>query len=131
MLLQSWLVYTWIEDIVTIVNNSLEYSESDDIVLVSSSSTGGSAIPYVIYTVPLGIFISLPSRVNFNSSIAKSAQKYCPRLIYTSPPIIPIPPPGPELRLRIGDYRCLFFIDQENRIYIITQIGTRGDIYKK
>jgi mRNA interferase RelE/StbE len=37
----------------------------------------------------------------------------------------------PELRLRIGDYRCLFFIDQENRIYIITQIGTRGDIYKK
>jgi len=24
----------------------------------------------------------------------------------------------PELRLRIGDYRCLFFIDQENRIYI-------------
>jgi mRNA interferase RelE/StbE len=36
-----------------------------------------------------------------------------------------------ELRLRIGDYRCLFFIDRENQIYIITQIGPRGDIYKK
>ena len=37
----------------------------------------------------------------------------------------------PEFRLRIGNYRALFLIDQKNQIYIITQIGIRGDIYKK
>ncbi|MGK7885216.1 MAG: type II toxin-antitoxin system RelE/ParE family toxin [Crocosphaera sp.] len=37
----------------------------------------------------------------------------------------------PEYRLRIGNYRALFIIDQENQLYIITQIGSRGDIYKK
>ncbi|MDJ0660960.1 MAG: type II toxin-antitoxin system RelE/ParE family toxin [Crocosphaera sp.] len=37
----------------------------------------------------------------------------------------------PEHRLRIGSYRALFLIDQEKKLYIITQIGSRGDIYKK
>ena len=35
-----------------------------------------------------------------------------------------------ELRLRVGDYRVLFFKDRENQIYIVTKIGPRGDIYK-
>ncbi|CCH94507.1 Genome sequencing data, contig C225 (fragment) [Microcystis aeruginosa PCC 9432] len=79
--------------------------------------------------------------------ILKPAQRYLKRLsktdqeriikglksLLTNPENADIKPlkGRPELRLRIGDYRCLFFIDQENRIYIITQIGTRGDIYKK
>lgn len=36
----------------------------------------------------------------------------------------------PELRLRVGKYRILFLEDRENQVYIITQIGSRGDIYK-
>lgn len=37
----------------------------------------------------------------------------------------------PGWRLRIGDYRVLFLIDKENEIYLVTDIGSRGDIYKK
>ncbi len=36
----------------------------------------------------------------------------------------------PELRLRVGKYRVLFFEDREAQTYVITTIGSRGDIYK-
>ena len=36
----------------------------------------------------------------------------------------------PEFRLRVGKYRILFREDQENQVYVITNIGSRGDIYK-
>jgi mRNA interferase RelE/StbE len=35
-----------------------------------------------------------------------------------------------ELRLRVGKYRILFIEDRENEVYLITQIGSCGDIYK-
>ena len=38
---------------------------------------------------------------------------------------------GPEAyRLRVGDYRVLIKVDQEEQLFIITEIGPRGDIYK-
>ena len=36
----------------------------------------------------------------------------------------------PEFRLRVGKYRILFREDQENQVYVITNIGSRGDVYK-
>ena len=36
----------------------------------------------------------------------------------------------PELRLRVGKYRVLFTEDRENQLYIVTAIGSRGDVYK-
>jgi mRNA interferase RelE/StbE len=36
----------------------------------------------------------------------------------------------PENRLRVGKYRVLFFKDLEQRTYVITTIGARGDVYK-
>ncbi|MFE1743865.1 type II toxin-antitoxin system RelE/ParE family toxin [Coleofasciculus sp. H7-2] len=36
----------------------------------------------------------------------------------------------PELRLRLGKYRVLIQVDRENQMYIVTQIGSRGDVYK-
>jgi mRNA interferase RelE/StbE len=33
-------------------------------------------------------------------------------------------------RLRVGKHRILFREDQENNVYVITAIGSRGDIYK-
>ncbi|MGR3280139.1 type II toxin-antitoxin system RelE family toxin [Acaryochloris marina NIES-2412] len=36
----------------------------------------------------------------------------------------------PELRLRVGSYRVLFRVDKDNKRFVITQIGPRGDIYK-
>ncbi len=36
----------------------------------------------------------------------------------------------PEWRLRVGDYRILFLIDDENKVYIVTKISPRGDAYK-
>jgi mRNA interferase RelE/StbE len=36
----------------------------------------------------------------------------------------------PESRLRVGKYRVLFIADLENRTYIVTTIGPRGDVYK-
>jgi mRNA interferase RelE/StbE len=35
-----------------------------------------------------------------------------------------------ELRLRVGKYRVLFVEDRETQTYVITLIGSRGDIYK-
>jgi mRNA interferase RelE/StbE len=36
----------------------------------------------------------------------------------------------PESRLRVGKYRILFVKDEENQIYVVTTIGSRGDVYK-
>ncbi|OKH39391.1 plasmid stabilization protein [[Phormidium ambiguum] IAM M-71] len=36
----------------------------------------------------------------------------------------------PELRLRVGKYRVLFREDTENQLYVVTAIGSRGDVYK-
>jgi mRNA interferase RelE/StbE len=36
----------------------------------------------------------------------------------------------PEWRLRVGNYRILFVIDPENKIYTVTLIKPRGDVYK-
>ncbi|GBF82746.1 type II toxin-antitoxin system RelE family toxin [Aphanothece sacrum] len=36
----------------------------------------------------------------------------------------------PEFRLRVGKYRVLFIEDQDKQVYVITAIGSRGDIYK-
>lgn len=35
-----------------------------------------------------------------------------------------------ESRLRVGKYRVLFKEDLENQVYLITAIGSRGDVYK-
>ncbi|VXD24418.1 Genome sequencing data, contig C225 (fragment) [Planktothrix serta PCC 8927] len=32
--------------------------------------------------------------------------------------------------LRVGDYRVIFIIDNENKVYFVTKIGSRGDVYK-
>ena len=36
----------------------------------------------------------------------------------------------PELRLRVGKYRVLFIEDMAEQTYVVTIIGSRGDIYK-
>ncbi len=36
----------------------------------------------------------------------------------------------PEFRLRVGKYRVLFIEDKDNQLYVITAIGSRGDVYK-
>ena len=33
-------------------------------------------------------------------------------------------------RLRVGNYRVLMQVNREERLFIITEIGSRGDIYK-
>jgi len=35
-----------------------------------------------------------------------------------------------EFRLRVGKYRILFVEDTDNQVYVVTQIGSRGDVYK-
>lgn len=35
-----------------------------------------------------------------------------------------------DWRLRVGDYRVIFIIDNENKVYFVTKIGPRGDVYK-
>lgn len=35
-----------------------------------------------------------------------------------------------ELRLRVGKYRVLFIEDRPNQTYVVTTIGSRGDVYK-
>lgn len=37
----------------------------------------------------------------------------------------------PGWRLRVGSYRVLFLVDLKHRVYLVTKIGSRGDIYKK
>lgn len=36
-----------------------------------------------------------------------------------------------DWRLRVGDYRVLVRVDRENKLFVVTRIGSRGDIYKK
>lgn len=36
-----------------------------------------------------------------------------------------------DWRLRVGNYRILFLLDKENKVFIVTRIGPRGDVYKK
>jgi mRNA interferase RelE/StbE len=36
----------------------------------------------------------------------------------------------PEFRLRVGKYRIIFIEDRENQVYVVTGIGSRGDVYK-
>ncbi len=33
-------------------------------------------------------------------------------------------------RLRVGDYRILIQVNREEQLFVITEIGSRGDIYK-
>lgn len=33
-------------------------------------------------------------------------------------------------RLRVGDYRVLMQIDRKNKLFVVTRIGPRGDVYK-
>jgi mRNA interferase RelE/StbE len=33
-------------------------------------------------------------------------------------------------RLRVGDYRVIMEIKREERLFVITNIGPRGDVYK-
>jgi mRNA interferase RelE/StbE len=35
-----------------------------------------------------------------------------------------------DYRLRVGNYRILIEVKREERLFIITNIGSRGDIYK-
>jgi mRNA interferase RelE/StbE len=35
-----------------------------------------------------------------------------------------------ERRLRVGKYRVLFIEDRDAQAYVITTIGSRGDVYK-
>jgi len=52
--------------------------------------------------------------------------------LINNPSILDIKPlkGRPELRLRVGKYRILFREDKEKQVYVITAIGSRGDIYK-
>lgn len=36
----------------------------------------------------------------------------------------------PEMRLRVGKYRVLFFEDRDAQTYVVTTIAPRGDVYK-
>ncbi|MGK7891874.1 MAG: type II toxin-antitoxin system RelE/ParE family toxin [Leptolyngbyaceae cyanobacterium] len=36
----------------------------------------------------------------------------------------------PESRLRVGKYRVLFRADPQRQVYVVTVIGSRGDVYK-
>lgn len=37
----------------------------------------------------------------------------------------------PEWKLRVGGRRVLFVPDREQKVFIVTTIGPRGDVYKK
>lgn len=78
--------------------------------------------------------------------VLKPAQKYLERMqladqlrviealdaLLTQPETLDIRPlkGRSEQRLRVGKYRILFIEDQEAQTYVITVIGSRGDIYK-
>lgn len=36
----------------------------------------------------------------------------------------------PEWRLRVGNRRVLFRVDEQARVVVVTRIGPRGDVYK-
>ncbi|MEM6395672.1 MAG: type II toxin-antitoxin system RelE/ParE family toxin [Bacteroidota bacterium] len=33
-------------------------------------------------------------------------------------------------RIRVGDYRVIYSIDDEIKIVLVTKVGSRGDVYK-
>lgn len=37
----------------------------------------------------------------------------------------------PEWRISVGGRRILFRIDEESRLFVVTLIGPRGDVYKR
>lgn len=84
--------------------------------------------------------------VDWDYILLKPAQKYLERMqpddqirvisaldsLITDSSVLDVKPlqGRPEFRLRVGKYRILFVEDLENKIYVVTTIGTRGDIYK-
>lgn len=78
--------------------------------------------------------------------VLKPAQKYLERMqpddqlrvvealdtLLTEPDTLDIKPlkGRSELRLRVGKYRVLFIEDRDTQTYVITIIGSRGDVYK-
>ncbi len=78
--------------------------------------------------------------------LLKAAQRYLERMqpddqiriinaldtLISNPTLLDIKPlkGRPELRLRVGKYRVLFREDTENQLYVVTAIGSRGDVYK-
>lgn len=78
--------------------------------------------------------------------VLKPAQKYLERMqpddqlriiealdmLLTKPETLDIKPlkGRSELRLRLGKYRVLFIEDRETQTYVVTTIGSRGDVYK-
>ena len=78
--------------------------------------------------------------------VLKPAQKYLERMrpddqlrmiealdtLLTQPETLDIKPlrGRSEQRLRVGKYRALFIKDRDAQTYVITTIGSRGDIYK-
>lgn len=78
--------------------------------------------------------------------VLKPAQRYLERMqladqkriinaldtLITAPTTLDVKPlkGRSEMRLRVGKYRILFVEDAENKAYIVTTIGSRGDVYK-
>lgn len=78
--------------------------------------------------------------------VLRPAQKYLERMqpddqlriiealdtLLTEPETLDIKPlkGRSELRLRVGKYRVLFVEDQGTQTYVVTTIGSRGDVYK-
>lgn len=78
--------------------------------------------------------------------VLKPAQKYLERMqlddqlriievldtLLTEPETLDLKPlkGRPELRLRVGKYRVLLIKDADSQIYVISTIGSRGDVYK-
>ena len=78
--------------------------------------------------------------------LLKSAQKYLEQMqpddqirvvsaldsLITDSSVLDVKPlqGRPEFRLRVGKYRILFVEDSENKTYVVTTIGSRGDVYQ-
>jgi mRNA interferase RelE/StbE len=83
---------------------------------------------------------------NWQYVVLKPAQRYLERMqpddqvriinaldtLLAEPTTLDIKPlkVRPELRLRVGKYRVLFIEDKPNQTYVVTTIGSRGDVYK-
>jgi len=84
--------------------------------------------------------------VNWQYLVLKPAQRYLERMqradqehivnaldaLITDPTTLDIKPlqGRSEQRLRVGKYRILFVKDEENKIYLVSMIRSRGDVYK-
>jgi mRNA interferase RelE/StbE len=83
---------------------------------------------------------------DWDYSLLKPAQKYLERMqpddqirvisaldsLITDLSVLDVKPlqGRPEFRLRVGKYRILFVEDSENKVYVVTTIGSRGNVYK-